>query len=94
MLMRGLDPVQGMLHAAEVALRRVGKQPAAAVGRPGQRRRPIRVPGQPPLPPGAPSPARPGRHPAARHPPRRAQRARPRLGQRLADRVIIDPQLG
>ena len=60
-------------------------------------RRPIRVrypPGQRALPPGAPSPAGPGRHPGARHPPGRAQRARPGLGQCLADRVVVDPQLG
>ena len=55
-----------MLHPAEVALRRIGKQPA----------------------PGA------GGHARARRPPGRAQPARPGPGQRPADRVIVDPQLG
>ena len=89
-----------MLNSAEVALRRVGKQPAAAAGgRPGQPgcrlvRADDPLGGQRPLPPGAPSPAGPGRHPAARDPPGRAQPAGPGRCQRLAHRVIVDPQVG
>ena len=100
MLVRRLDPAQGMLHPAEVALCRVGQQPTAARDGPcGQRgHRPARVPdpllGQRPLPPGARSPAGPGRHAGARHPPGRAQRARRGLCQCLADRVVVHPQLG
>jgi len=58
-------PAQRMLHAAEVALGRVGQQAPAARDR--------RAAGYPPCP---------------------AQRARPAPGQRLADRVIVYPELG
>ena len=100
MLVRHLYPAQGMLHPAEIALRRIGKQPAAAgaaapdsaaTGRSASFWSPSV---QRPLPPGAQSPARPGRHPRARNPPCRAQPARLRPGQCLTNRVIVYPQLG
>ena len=99
MLMRCLYPAQGMLHPAEVAVRRIGEQPAAAGdGRSGKHsHRPIRAPypllGQRALPPGAQPPPGPWRHSRTRHPPGRAERARPRLCQCLANRVIVHPQV-
>ncbi len=92
MLVRRLYPAQRMLHPAEVALRRVGQQPAAAGGGRSDARPPRPVPSRPATAAaGRASPAQGATR--ARHPPGRAQR--PGLGWPVpGDRVVVDPQLG